>query len=62
MAPLIAITGNYSSGMCTMLEGYFASVVHAGGSPVIVPPYADEVLMESLLVMVTRLVKLFIHI
>ena len=49
MAPLIAITGNYSSGMCTMLEGYFASVVHAGGSPVIVPPYADEALMESLL-------------
>ena len=49
MAPLIAITGNYSSGMCTMLEGYFASVVQAGGSPVIVPPYADEALMESLL-------------
>ena len=49
MAPLIAITGNYSSGMCTMLEGYFASVIHAGGSPVIVPPYADEALMESLL-------------
>ena len=49
MAPLIAITGNYSSGMCTMLEGYFASIVHAGGSPVIVPPYADEALMESLL-------------
>ena len=49
MAPLIAITGNYSSGMCTMLEGYFASVVQAGGSPVIIPPYADEALMESLL-------------
>ena len=49
MAPLIAITGNYSSGMCTMLEGYFASIAQAGGSPVIIPPYADEALMESLL-------------
>lgn len=49
MSPLIAITGNYSSGMCTMLEGYFASVAAAGGSPVIIPPYADEALMDSLL-------------
>ncbi|MBR4337833.1 MAG: membrane dipeptidase [Bacteroidaceae bacterium] len=49
MAPLIAITGNYSSGMCTMREGYFASIAQAGGSPVIIPPYADEALMESLL-------------
>ena len=49
MTPLIAITGNYSSGTCTMLEGYFASIAAAGGSPVIVPPYADEVLMDALL-------------
>ena len=49
MKPLIAITGNYADGKCTLLEGYFASVIAAGGSPVIVPPYADETLMESLL-------------
>lgn len=49
MSPLIAITGNYADGKCTLLEGYFASVIAAGGSPVIVPPYADETLMESLL-------------
>jgi microsomal dipeptidase-like Zn-dependent dipeptidase/gamma-glutamyl-gamma-aminobutyrate hydrolase PuuD len=47
--PLIAITGNYSDGMCTLLEGYFASLTAVGASPVIVPPYADEALMESLL-------------
>ena len=49
MSPLIAITGNYADGKCTLLEGYFASVIAAGGSPVIIPPYADENLLSSML-------------
>lgn len=49
MSPVIAITGNYADGKCTLLEGYYASVVAAGGSPVIIPPYADESLLSSLL-------------
>lgn len=47
--PLIAITGNYADGICTLLEGYFASLIAVGASPVIVPPYADEALLNSLL-------------
>ena len=47
--PLIAITGNYAEGKCTLLEGYFASLVAVGASPIIVPPYAEEALLESLL-------------
>ena len=49
MSPFIAITGNYADGKCTLLEGYFASVIAAGGSPVIIPPYADERLLSSML-------------
>ena len=47
--PIIAITGNYADGTCTLLEGYFASLTAVGASPVIIPPYADEALLESLL-------------
>lgn len=47
--PLIAITGNYADGTCTLLEGYYASIVAVGATPVIIPPYADEALLDSLL-------------
>lgn len=37
--PVIGITGNYSSETCTLAEGYYQSVVKAGGIPFIIPPY-----------------------
>ncbi len=36
--PLIGITGNYGSETCTLAEGYYQSVLQAGGIPVIIPP------------------------
>lgn len=45
-APLIGLTGNYSNTNCTLAEGYYQSVLKAGGIPVIIPPYDDT---ESLI-------------
>lgn len=45
-APLIGLTGNYSDTNCTLAEGYYQSVLKAGGIPVIIPPYDDT---ESLI-------------
>ena len=45
-APLIGLTGNYSDANCTLAEGYYQSVLKAGGIPVIIPPYDDT---ESLI-------------
>lgn len=39
--PLIGITGNYNDQTCTLAEGYYQSVLKAGGIPVIIPPYED---------------------
>ncbi len=39
--PVIALTGNFNDGACTMLEGYFASILRAGGVPFILPPFDD---------------------
>lgn len=36
--PIIGITGNYDKETCTLAEGYYQSVVKAGGIPVIIPP------------------------
>lgn len=36
--PLIGITGNYANETCTLAEGYYKSVLQAGGIPVIIPP------------------------
>lgn len=47
--PLIGITGNFRDGDCTLAEGYFLSVLEAGGIPVIIPPFEkDYVLVETL--------------
>lgn len=41
--PLIGITANYTDErLATLAEGYYASVLAAGGSPVIIPPYANR--------------------
>lgn len=47
--PIIGITGNYDSGKCTLLEGYYRSVLEAGGTPLIIPAFDDTDAMVSLL-------------
>ena len=47
--PIIGITGNYDTGKCTLLEGYYRSVREAGGTPLIIPPCDDTDIMVSLL-------------
>ena len=39
--PMIGITGNYGELTCKLAEGYYKSVVRAGGVPVIIPPLSD---------------------
>ena len=39
--PVIGITGNYDDLACKLGQGYYKSVVAAGGVPVIIPPVAD---------------------
>lgn len=40
--PLIGITGNYDKETCMLAEGYYQSVLKAGGIPVIIPPRIIE--------------------
>jgi len=47
--PVIGITGNYDDSTCKLGQGYYESVVKAGGVPVILPPTSDKgVLMNTL--------------
>ena len=39
--PVIGITGNYGDFACKLGEGYYKSVLKAGGVPVIIPPLDD---------------------
>ena len=39
--PVIGITGNYDKETCTLAEGYYQSVLKAGGMPLIIPPFQD---------------------
>lgn len=47
--PIVGITGNYDSGKCTLLEGYYRSVLEAGGTPIVIPAFEDTDAMVSLL-------------
>ncbi len=40
-SPIIGLTGNYKNGECTLAEGYFTSILNAGGTPFIIPPFED---------------------
>ncbi|WP_455672992.1 gamma-glutamyl-gamma-aminobutyrate hydrolase family protein, partial [Phocaeicola sp.] len=40
-APVIGLTGNFSEGGCSLAEGYFTSILKAGGVPFIIPPFDD---------------------
>ena len=54
--PVIGITGNFDGGKCTLLEGYYRSVIEAGGTPLIIPPTDDSDAMVSLLERVDALI------
>lgn len=47
--PVIGITGNYDSGKCTLLEGYYRSVLEAGGTPLVIPAFDDTDALASVL-------------
>ena len=40
--PVIGITGNFGDKGCELAEGYFRSVLEAGGIPLVIPPYEDK--------------------
>jgi microsomal dipeptidase-like Zn-dependent dipeptidase/gamma-glutamyl-gamma-aminobutyrate hydrolase PuuD len=48
-APVIGISGNFRDGDCTLAQGYYMSVLEAGGTPVVIPPYDNEKALVSLL-------------
>ena len=47
--PLIGITGNLGDKGCELAQGYYLSVVKAGGTPVVIPPHKDKESILSLL-------------
>lgn len=47
--PIIGITGNYGAKGCELADGYWLSVLAAGGSPLIIPPYEDPEAMATVL-------------
>lgn len=47
--PVIGITGNYSQETCTLAEGYYQSVLKAGGIPFIIPPFYETDRLGELL-------------
>ena len=48
-SPVIGITANYRDGNAAVAEAYYASVIEAGGTPLIIPPYANRTaLVETL--------------
>jgi microsomal dipeptidase-like Zn-dependent dipeptidase/gamma-glutamyl-gamma-aminobutyrate hydrolase PuuD len=47
--PIIGITGNFGTKGCELAQGYYESVLQAGGIPVVLPPYDDaETLCKTL--------------
>lgn len=47
--PVIGLTGNFADGDARLCEQYYMSVVRAGGTPVIIPPVADnDVIINTL--------------
>ena len=47
--PLIGITGNFGDKGCELAEGYYRSVLKAGGTPVAIPPHYDKEALVTLL-------------
>jgi len=40
-SPVIGLTGNFRDSDCTLAEGYYQSILKAGGTPLIIPCYDD---------------------
>ena len=40
--PIIGITGNFGAKGCELAQGYYESVLQAGGVPMVLPPYDDD--------------------
>ena len=55
-APLIGISGNFSDGNCCLARGYYLSVLEAGGTPLIIPPYPHRQQLVNTLAMLDGLV------
>ena len=47
--PVVGITGNFGDQTCKLGEGYYQQVVRAGGTPLIIPPTADDASLLSAL-------------
>ena len=54
--PIIAITSNFGDKGSELAKGYYQSVLAAGGSPIIIPPYTDKAALESMLASVDGIV------
>ena len=48
-APVIGISGNFREGDCTLAQGYYMSVLEAGGTPAVIPSYDNEKALVSIL-------------
>ena len=47
--PIIGITGNFGDKGCELAQGYYQSVLKAGGTPVVIPPHNDKDALLTLL-------------
>ena len=47
--PLIGITGNFGEKGCELAQGYYLSVLKAGGTPIVIPPHNDQKALLTLL-------------
>ncbi len=47
--PVIGITGNFGEKGCELAEGYFESVLKAGATPLIIPPFEDKEALANIL-------------
>lgn len=47
--PVIGITGNFGDKGCELAEGYYRSIIEAGATPLIIPPFADKDAMLTVL-------------
>ncbi len=54
--PVIGITGNYENLTCKLGEGYYKSVVAAGGIPIVIPPVADKDILVGTLERIDALI------
>ncbi len=49
VCPLIGITGNFGEKGCELAQGYYRSIIDAGGTPVVIPPHDDRDALASTL-------------